>query len=491
MIRKPTAIHLKKLRSTRGRIYNVITLWTLIQATSCYMFWQKRFIPALLIVGWLSGCGSDQTNEFDSSNTSPVSNNNTTGSDSGIDVINDSDQPGNTTSDDENNSLADGTGQPANTIHRVSLGANGVELNDDTGLDGASLARVSSNGRFVAFTTAASNAVGDDENQFNDVYYRNRSTGAIRRISIGANGETTNNHSVLNDMTPDGRYLVFSSNSTNIVPAGTGGASQIYRHDTLTGETLLVSQNSAGQSGNGTSVAAQISADGTTIVYRSFANNIIEGDTNEVADVVIFNAQTLQSTSMTANNYLDFEDRSVRHDFTADGNAILLSVGDSFSDGKGITVLHNTATGELENIEHDFGANSAFVDKFISDNSQYIVYADRISKQIFRLNLSNNANQLVSVNATTGINFNPDISADGRHISYQNITTGNIYLRDMSSELTVEVTFGLNGAAPNGGSGSAKIVGNTEFIAFRSSASNLVENDKNFKQDIFLYRTDL
>ena len=137
-----------------------------------------------------------------------------------------------------------------------------------------SLARVSSDGRFVAFTTVASNAIADDQNGFSDVFYRNRSTGEIRKISIGANGEATDNHSSLNDMTPDGRYLVFSSNSTNIVPSGTRGAAQVYRHDTQTGETLLVSQNSAGQAGNDASIDAQISADGQTIVYRSFANNI-------------------------------------------------------------------------------------------------------------------------------------------------------------------------------------------------------------------------
>ena len=61
----------------------------------------------------------------------------------------------------------------------------------------------------------------------------------------------------------------------------------------------------------------------------------------------------------------------------------------------------------------------------------------------------------------------------------------------MSSEDTVQVTFGLNGAVPNDASGSAKIVGNAEFISFSSRASNMVENDINFKQDIFLYRTNL
>ena len=199
----------------------------------------------------------------------------------------------------------------------------------------------------------------------------------------------------------------------------------------------------------------------------------------------------MQSASMTVNNYLDFENRSVTHDFTADGTTILLSLGDNFSDGRGITLLHKPETGELEDIEHEFGINSVFVPKFISDNGEYIVYSDRISSQIFRLNLSNSTSQLVNVSTTAGINVSPDISADGRYVSYQNITTGKIYLRDMSSEDTVQVTFGLNGTLPNDASGSAKIVGNAEFVSFSSRASNMVENDNNFKQDIFLYRTNL
>ena len=386
------------------------------------MFWHNRLIPAALIACWLAACGSEQTNEFDDSNTTPESNNNTAVSGDSIDGNNSSDQPGNTTGDNDNNLPADSTEQLVEKIQRVSLGADSTELNDDSGqVDGMSLARVSSDGRFVAFTTVASNAIADDQNGFSDVFYRNRSTGEIRKISIGANGEATDNHSSLNDMTPDGRYLVFSSNSTNIVPSGTRGAAQVYRHDTQTGETLLVSQNSAGQAGNGPGVDAQISADGNTIVYRSFANNIIEGDTNGIADVVIFNAQTLQSTSMTVNDYLDFENRSVTHDFTADGTTILLSLGDNISSGRGITLLHNTETGELEDIEHEFGINSAFVNKYISDNGEYIVYSDRISSQIFRLNLSNSTSQLVNVSTTTGNNVSPDISADGRYVSYQNI----------------------------------------------------------------------
>ena len=475
------------------------------------MFWQKRFIPVVLITGWLSACGSDSP---EGSEENPVVGDNTmtvpADTDNGTEPLDETDGSQENTVVDDNTVIVpadtdngtepldetDGSVAPpvdlSATIDRISLGADRVELNDDSGqFAGASLARVSSDGRFVAFTTAASNAIGDDQNGFNDVYYRNRSTGEIRRISIGANGEATDNNSSLNDMTPDGRYLVFSSDATNIAPSGTSGASQVYRHDTQTGETLLVSQNSAGQAGNGPGVDAQISADGNTIVYRSFANNIIEGDTNGIADVVIFNAQTLQSTSMTVNDYLDFENRTVWHDFTADGTTILLSLGDNISSGRGITLLHNTETGELEDIEHEFGINSAFVNKYISDNGEYIVYSDRISSQIFRLNLSNSTSQLVNVSTTAGINVSPDISADGRYVSYQNITTGNIYLRDMSSEDTVQVTFGLNGTLPNDASGSAKIVGNAEFVSFSSRASNMVENDNNFKQDIFLYRTNL
>ena len=192
------------------------------------MFWQKRFIPVVLITGWLSACGSDSP---EGSEENPVVGDNT------MTVPVDSDNGTVPETDGSDTTPV----ELSATIDRISLGADRVELNDDSGqFAGASLARVSSDGRFVAFTTAASNAIGDDQNGFNDVYYRNRSTGEIRRISIGANGEATDNNSSLNDMTPDGRYLVFSSDATNIAPSGTSGASQVYRHDTQTGETLLV-----------------------------------------------------------------------------------------------------------------------------------------------------------------------------------------------------------------------------------------------------------
>ena len=158
------------------------------------MFWQKRFVPVVLITGWLSACGSDSPEGLEENvvgdNTMAVP----ADTDNGTELPDETDgSEENTVVDDttmivpvdtDNGTVpldeTDGSDAPpvelSATIDRISLGADRVELNDDSGqFAGDSLARVSSDGRFVAFTTAASNAIGDDQNGFNDVYYRNLS----------------------------------------------------------------------------------------------------------------------------------------------------------------------------------------------------------------------------------------------------------------------------------------------------------------------------
>ena len=136
------------------------------------MFWQKRFIPVVLITGWLSACGSDSP---EGSEETPVVGDNTmtvtADTDIGTELPDETDgSQENTVVDDsimivpadtDNGTVpeTDGSDAPpaelSATIDRISLGADRVELNDDSGqFAGDSLARVSSDGRFVAFTTA-------------------------------------------------------------------------------------------------------------------------------------------------------------------------------------------------------------------------------------------------------------------------------------------------------------------------------------------------
>ncbi len=95
-------------------------------------------------------------------------------------------------------------------------------------------------------------------------------------------------------MSSDGRYIAFSTDANNIVSGDTDGYPDIFVHDTLSGTTTIVSTDSNGIKGNGASQKPSISADGRYVAFASYADNLINNDTNgpSVADIFVHDRQT-------------------------------------------------------------------------------------------------------------------------------------------------------------------------------------------------------
>ena len=104
-------------------------------------------------------------------------------------------------------------------------------------------------GRCVAFTSFAPNIVANDTNSSPDVFIRDMDQGVTRLVSINAAGTTSGalGGSNLVDMTPDGRFIVFSSQATDLTaqPDANGFGQDIYVRDTVNNVTKLVSINTA------------------------------------------------------------------------------------------------------------------------------------------------------------------------------------------------------------------------------------------------------
>jgi Tol biopolymer transport system component len=87
---------------------------------------------------------------------------------------------------------------------------------------------------------------------------------------------------------PDGAWLAFVTEASNLGPTDTNGVSDVYLRDLVTGTTTLVSTNAAGtDSGNGPATALSFSPDGTRIAYTSGASDLGPTDTNGAADVYV------------------------------------------------------------------------------------------------------------------------------------------------------------------------------------------------------------
>lgn len=194
------------------------------------------------------------------------------------------------------------TGLAVGQTVRVSVGLGGEANGDSNG----HTVGVSANGRFVVYTSVATNLVTGDTNGVADVFVTDVRTGETTRVSVDSNGvqgDGPSDGSVLGPaqsgigISDDGYTVVFMSSATNFVTNDANGVPDIFWHDRRTGETQLASRSLAGvtSTANGASQRAQVSADGRYIVFQSAGSNLVAGDTNGKDDCFRFDTQNSQT----------------------------------------------------------------------------------------------------------------------------------------------------------------------------------------------------
>jgi Tol biopolymer transport system component len=175
------------------------------------------------------------------------------------------------------------------TTERVSLAWDNSEL-----MGNSYASALSADGRYVAFSSSAPGVVPGDTGLI-DVFIRDRQAGTLTKASVSSSGTPGNDHSGLAPtLTPDGRWVAFCSDATNLVGGDTNNNTDVFVHDNFTGATERVSVSSSGVQGNGQSGIAihssgrmGISADGRYVAFWSIATNLVSGDTNSKADVFV------------------------------------------------------------------------------------------------------------------------------------------------------------------------------------------------------------
>jgi Tol biopolymer transport system component len=196
------------------------------------------------------------------------------------------------------------TGDGLNRVFQTSFAANGsllvfrrdsdVYLYSITNgvvvqtISDAASASLSADGRFVACERSGSYAPGDS-NVAIDVYLIDRLSGAVSLISANRDGTGSGNGRSFSPlMTSDGRYVLFRSRASNLVVNDTNRQADLFLRDLALGTTILVSLNRNGSaSANGLSASPVISADGSTIVFESYASDLGSGDYNNAKDIFV------------------------------------------------------------------------------------------------------------------------------------------------------------------------------------------------------------
>jgi len=210
------------------------------------------------------------------------------------------------------------------TTTRVSVASDGTEGNNNTSFE----SDISADGRFVTYSSVASNLVPDDTNNTSDVFVFDRQTGATTRVSVASDGTEGNGGSAAPAISADGRFVAYHSSATNLVPGDTDdGLTDLFVFDRQANATELVSVASDGTEPNGSifggSGAVEISADGRFVVYSSSATNVVPGDTNDVLDIFVFDRQTNTTERVSvASDGTEGNGSSIGPGISADGRYV-------------------------------------------------------------------------------------------------------------------------------------------------------------------------
>jgi Tol biopolymer transport system component len=371
---------------------------------------------------------------------------------------------------------------------------------------------VSADGRYVAFTSRASNLVANDSNGTQDVFVRDLVNGMTTLVSTTgtASGNSDSSNPVVS---ADGRYVAFTSRASNLVANDSNGTQDVFVRNLVNGTTTLVSTTGT-SSGNGYSANPVISADGRYVAFTSYASNLVANDTNSTQDVfvrdLVNGMTTLVSTTSTAsgNSYSDnpvvsADGRYVAFDSLADNLVANDSNGsqDVFVRDlvNGTTTLVSTtgtASGNSHSNNPVVSADGRYV-VFLSDASNLVANDSNGSQDVFVRDLVNGTTTLVSTTGTSSGNnqsYNPVASADGRYVAFSSYAsdlvandsngTVDVFLRDLVTG-TMTLVSNTGSGSGNSDSFSPVVSADGRYIAFTSRASNLVVGDYNGTQDVF------
>ena len=326
---------------------------------------------------------------------------------------------------------------------------------------------ISADGRYVAFYSDAGNLVEGDTNNTGDIFVHDLVTAETVRVSVASDGTQADGiwGSWLPSISADGRYVAFESDANNLVQDDTNEAWDVFVHDFVTGETVRVSVASGGTQAFGGSYSPSISADGRYAAFFSYANNLVEDDTNNRGDVFVHDLVTGETVRV-----------SVASDGTqANGNSIRPSIS---ADGR--YVAFESRAGNL--VEYDTNGHGYQYDIFIHD----LVMAETV-----RLSVASDCTQ------ANGSSRRPSISADGRYVvfesradnlvEYDTNNTVDVFVHDLVTAETVRLSVASDGTQANGSSRWPSISADGRYVAFESDADNLVEDDTNNAVDVFVH----
>jgi Tol biopolymer transport system component len=210
----------------------------------------------------------------------------------------------------------------AGTTDRVSVSTGGAEGDNDSYIPS-----ISADGRFVAFYGGASNLVAGDTNAYSDVFVHDRQTATTERVSLATGGWQADYGGLGPSISSDGRFVAFRSTATNLVAGHMNSVYDVFVRDRQSGTTELVSVTTGGAEGNGNSDYCSIAGDGRFVAFLSGATNLVPGDTNNNPDIFVHDRQSATTVrASVASDGTQIDSYSAHPSISADGRFVAFQV---------------------------------------------------------------------------------------------------------------------------------------------------------------------
>ena len=390
---------------------------------------------------------------------------------------------------------------------------------------------ISANGRYVAFGSDADNLVPSDHNHVSDVFVHDLRTGRTSRVSVSSDGVEANGTSFRPSISADGRYVAFRSSASNLVPGDRNGVEDIFVRDRVTGRTIRASVGPGGAEANGPSVASSISANGRYVVFTSQASNLVPGDNNGVDDVFVRDLVAHRTFRVSVGVTREANGRSEGSSISANGHAVAfrsfandLVPGDT--NALADDFVRNWVTGKTERVDVSSAgdqANGITFRVFLSGNGRFVAFRSRASNlvpndtngvlDVFEHNLLTGVTTRISIPSEGGqavsrylsdapeenlFMSHPVLSFQGRYTAFGSRASNlvdhdtnrqpDVFVHDLGTGHTYRVSVSSNGEQANRGSYVAGISADGRIVLFFSSATNLACGDTNGTRDLFIRR---
>lgn len=333
-------------------------------------------------------------------------------------------------------------------VGRVGVASNGAQPASGTitGTD------VSPNGRYVVFTTEAAGLVANDTNDAPDVFLRDAQTGTTERVSVATGGAQAGAGAYGGAVSADGRFVAFTSDSTNLIAGDTNGVTDVFLRDRTANTTIRVSVRNGGGQADDASFLTSMTSDATKIVFSSDATNLIGTDVDQNFSTDVF----VRDLSLVKTQRISVGTDGSEGDVDSTGGSIS-------DDGRYVVFLSNASTFDAED-------SGVYQDAYLRD---------RTLATTTRISVAPDGTE------TDSDTTNALISGDGGTVALESDATNlvdpavdglqtQVYAAPRGSTTFDRASVATDGGDPDDYTFLSGISDDGRFVLFQGGASNLV-----------------